>query len=427
MTKTNNYKLPDMDKFNSSPKKAIFQICEDIMVFLIFYPVVLNILGIIYGNTIALTQGIPLILYIIALALTRIKIKNHILGVISNLILLCIFLSIPFPIYERIVYGVYAIIMLMNSIHRFFKITFNFYNLLFFKLGEALLGVNLLLSYGLNNSLAKYSTLFSALMFSLLFLFYFSRNRYRLLINSEKTYYNHTTRVDLHSKKFIAALFFAFFIFTSFILLITSSINSKGNYALTHKISSIFLPSTGIDSSPTNSSPKNSSHNKSIYNNISLPQLLNLIYSHNTKSSFTDLLNKIFYITAYLLLTIILLIIIFKVIKFAIKLKFKNQAHEEIESTFLKEDFIKDIKRIIPKFKSNLSNKDKLRKQYKKLIKHYEKKGLKIKASSTPMELKNGVLNLTGNNLENITKIYDKTRYSLYEPTKKDIDKLIKK
>jgi|GEM_PF-2692940 len=422
MTKIDNYKLPNMDKFNSSPKKATFQICEDIMVFLIFYPVVLNILGIIYGNTIALTQGIPLILYIIALALTRIKIKNHILGVISNLILFCIFLSIPFPIYERIIYGVYALIMLMNSIHRFFKITFNFYNLLFFKLGETLLGVNLLLSYGLNNSLAKYSTLFSALMFSLLFLFYFSRNRYRLLIGSEKTYYNHTTKVDLHSKKFIAALFFAFFIFTSFILLITSAINSKGNYALTHEINSILFPSTGI-----NSSSINYSHNKSSYNHISLPQLSNLIFSHNTKSSFTDLLNKIFYITAYFLLTIILFIIIFKIIRFAIKLKFKDQAHEEIESTFLKEDFIKDIKRIIPKFKSNLSNKDKLRKYYKKLIKHYGKNGLKIKASSTPMELKDEILNLTSNNLENITKIYDKTRYSLYEPTKEDIDKLIKK
>lgn len=419
MNKIDYYSMPNIDKCNGSPKKVTFQVCEDTMIFLVLYPIISNILSLFFKNNFMLLQGLFLIIYTILLTLIRIKIKNHILGIILSLVLCCIFIAMPFSNYERILYGIYAVLMLVNSIKKFFKVSFTFYNLPFFALGEILLLINLMCAYGLNNSSVKYLTLFSALAFLFIFLFYFSRSRYILLINSEKHRTSNIT-VKLNSKKFITILFCISLTFMSFFLLITHSINSNANYTVVNKLMDIFIRQESISPNPnTNNAsvtdlhkaPNLHEHHKAILQN-----------TNNYKYS----LPKWAYITACLTLTVLILFIIFKVIKLVLTLKINNQEIEEGESTFLKEDLKKDLHNIVPNFTFNLSNKEKLRKYYKKLIKRYRKKGLSIKTSSTSRELKDGILNLTGDDIKDITKIYNKARYSLYEPTENDIDKLKK-
>lgn len=410
MNRIDNYKIPNMDKFNTSPKKSIFQICENIMVFLLFYPVISNALETIYKNNFVFVQGVSLIIYIVAINLIRIKVKNHILAIVLILTLCCIFLLIPFKSYERILYGIYAVLALITCIKKFYKIKFNFYDLSFFSLGEILLLTNLLVAYTLKNPLSKYLTLFSAVIFLLIFLFYFNRSRYKLFITSEKNC-NLNSMVNLSSRKFITILFCTFLFFMCFILLITKDINSNINYSLIHKVTILF--------STKNFHDPNLNARKILIKKMQKKNLIknNMIKSNNT--SYND--NKYIYIMLCLALTALILFIAFKVVKFLINNKVKNQIDTETEITFLEEDFKKDLQHIVPKFNFNLSNKEKLRKYYKKLIKHYRKKGLGVKTSSTPSELKDGILNLTGDDIESITKIYNKSRYSLYEPTKEDI------
>lgn len=417
MNKIDYYEILGTSNSNDSSKKSIFEVCEDIMIFLVLYPIMSNVLGVIYKNNLIIIQGLVLIIYTILLTLIRTKFKNPFLGIVLSLILCCVFIAIPFSNYERFICGIYIILMLITSITKFFSRNFTFYNRLSLALGEALLWLNLLFAYGLDNiSLVKYLTLFSALAFSLIFLFYLSRSRLRLLINTKKEpLYNKT--IDLSIKKFIIFLFSAFFVFMCFILLITSRINSNTNYALTHALSSIFMP---IDhQSPNKNNASITEHN---------PPRIHV--NTNTKIRGTNYFYKDHFGTYYtivaLILVVFLLFIIFKVIKLVLTLKIDNQETEEGESTFLKEDLKKDLHNIVPNFTFNLSNKEKLRKYYKKLIKRYRKKGLSIKTSSTSRELKDGILNLTGDDIKDITKIYNKARYSLYEPTENDIDKLKK-
>lgn len=419
MDKIDSYKIPDMVKLNKSPKKTIFQICENLIFFLIFYPIVLNILEMVYKNGFIFTHGIALIIYVVIINFMRIKIRKHFLAIALNLVLFFIFILIPFPNYERILYGIYAALALINSIRKFYKIDYNFYSISILILGEALLSINLLVSYALNNSFSKHLTLFCAVMLSLVFLFYSSRSKYGLLINSENKVNSNNT-VILSSRKLLISIFSAFLIFMCFTLLITNRINSGSDHALVNALTTLFSPNSLLNSNKnTNKNILKKFRNQSMFkNNEKVPQ--NIKYRNNS------FLYKYFYLILSLILILAILFFLFKMIKFLINTKIEDQQNVETETTFLNEDFRKDLSNIVPKFNFNLSDKERLRRYYKKLIKRYRKKGLDVKDSSTPMELKDRILNLTGNNIDDITKIYNKSRYSSYEPTKQDIDKFKK-
>lgn len=421
MDNVNSYRIPDVNKFSDSSKKAIFQICEDIMLFIIFYPIALNILELLYKNSPTLTQGIPLLIYVLALTLIRINIKKRPLAVILSFVLLCIFLVIPFELYARFLYGIYAVLMLALSIKQFFKPSFKFFKTFFFICGEALLFINLFCAYGANNSSVKELTLFSAIAFSLIFLFYSSRSRYKLLIASEKDN-SSSNAANLSSKKFIIALFASFLIFISCVLLITNKLNSNSDYAVVNAIYTALH--SQMPQSPADLKPKDNLNKKA-----KDPTHLNMGKITNKQKGNSEL-PMYAYIITFLVLAALIIFIGFKIVKLVVNSKIKIQEADtdaETEATFLTEDLKKDLGSIIPKFNFNLSNREKLRKYYKKLISSYRKKGLRIKDSSTSIELKDGILNLTGDDIDTATKIYNKSRYSLYEPTKEDIDNLRKK
>lgn len=417
MDNFDSYRIPDINKLSDSSKKAIFQICEDIMLFLIFYPIALNILGLIYKDIPVLIHGISLLIYAIAITLIRTNIKKRPLAIILSFVLFFIFLVIPFELYERILYGIYAVLMLALSIKQFFKSSFKFFKTFFFVCGEALLCINLFCAYASNNSSAKALTIFSAIAFSLIFLFYSSRSRYKLLIASQKDS-SRSNAADLSSNKFIIALFASFLILISCVLLVTNKLNSNSNSAVVHAIYNALNSQM-----PSAADPKKDylGENVKSLRNMKMGQL-------GPKSKGNSNLPIYAYIVAFLVLAALIIFIAFKILKLVLNLKIKDQETDtETEAIFLKEDLKKDLGSIIPKFNFNLSNEEKLRKYYKKLISSYRKKGLGIKDSSTSMELKDGILNLTGDNIDTATKIYNKSRYSLYEPTKDDIDKLRKK
>lgn len=418
MDNVNSYRIPDVNKFSDSSKKAIFQICEDLMLFLIFYPIALNILGLLHKNTPILIHGIALLIYTLALTLIRTNIKKRPLALMLSFVLFCIFLVIPFELYERVLYGIYAVLMLALSIKQFFKPSFKFFKTFFFVCGEALLFINLFCAYAANNSSVKDLTLFSAIAFSLIFLFYSSRSRYKLLIASEKNS-SHSNAADLSSQKFIIALFASFLIFISCVLLITNKLNSSSNYTVVHAIYNALQ--SQMPQSAADLKKDDLSKNANDLTHINMGKISN-------KQKGNSALPMYAYIVAYSVLAAFIILIVFKILKFFLSAKIKEpKIDTETEATFLKEDLKKDLGSIIPKFNFNLSNKEKLRKHYKKLISSYRKKGLAVKDSSTSVELKDEISNLTGDDIDTATKIYNKSRYSLYEPTKEDLARLRKK
>lgn len=68
-----------------------------------------------------------------------------------------------------------------------------------------------------------------------------------------------------------------------------------------------------------------------------------------------------------------------------------------------------------------LSNRDKIRKLYKNKVNSFMKHNVKVEKSNTPAEICSAVVKTTGVSIKDITKIYEKARYSNDEITKDEV------
>lgn len=88
-----------------------------------------------------------------------------------------------------------------------------------------------------------------------------------------------------------------------------------------------------------------------------------------------------------------------------------------------------EIKKKVNKIKNNirksifLNDKEKIRKLYKNKILKYKKKNIIVNNFFSTYEIQNEVLSKALDNIEDITKVYEKARYSNEEVTKDDIEK----
>lgn len=71
-----------------------------------------------------------------------------------------------------------------------------------------------------------------------------------------------------------------------------------------------------------------------------------------------------------------------------------------------------------------LSSRDKVRKIYKKKVKSYKKRGASIKQNLTVNDIEKEILDKTNNNIDYISNIYEKARYSNQEISKEDLEGL---
>lgn len=409
------YKVSDISPFCNSKKKLTFEILEITFNLLIFYPVISNILYAIYKNSVlCILAGILTIIYTLVINLIRIKLKIKKLAFILSIIFALSFFALPLQEYEQWTLGVYLILELLKSLHKLFKPNYKFYSLSFFFFGEIFLCINLIFTYKISNSYTIFLTILSAIIFALLFLFYLSISRSTVLIKAEKSYtFNNIKNLTTGSKKVLLLLLFTLLVVILFILLLTNSLNSFINSNIINQIT------------PLNSYSQNNGqyiiHGNSLYIAFHQKNISNIGSENSTNflSSYTKLILFIF-------VTIIIFIFLYLLFKRLLELKAKTltQTNTDTETVFLKEDLKKDLFNIANKFNFNLSNKEKLRRKYKKLIKSYAKKGVKIQDSSTTNELENEISELTKDNIKNCSDIYRKTRYSPYEPTTDDISKI---
>lgn len=413
------YKVSDISPFCNSKKKLTFEILEITFNLLIFYPLISNILYAISKNSIlCIVAGILTIIYTLVINLIRIKLKIKKLAFILSIISALSFFALPLQEYTQWTLGVYLILELLKSLRKLFKPNYKFYSLSFFFFGEIPLCINLIFAYKISNSYTIFLTILSAIIFALLFLFYLSSSRSTVLIKAEKSYtFNNIKNLTTGSKKVLLMLLFTLLAVILFILLLTNSLNSFINSNIINQITTLLNSANPYS---TNNG-QYIIHGNSLYIAFPRKNISNIGSENSTNflSSYTKLILFIF-------VTIIIFIFLYLLFKRLLELKAKmlTQTNTDTETVFLKEDLKKDLFNIAHKFNFNLSNKEKLRRKYKKLIKSYVKKGLKIQDSSTTNELENEISELTKYNIKNCSDIYRKTRYSPYEPTTDDISKI---
>jgi hypothetical protein len=73
-----------------------------------------------------------------------------------------------------------------------------------------------------------------------------------------------------------------------------------------------------------------------------------------------------------------------------------------------------------------VSNRKKIRTTYQKIIRKYSKMGIEVKFFNTPNELEKKVYNKLEKNIEEVTSIYEKARYSNYECNDDEVKKIKK-
>ncbi|WP_234125068.1 hypothetical protein [Clostridium hydrogenum] len=412
------YKVSDISPFCNSPKKLIFEILEVIMNFLIFYPVISYILYPTSKNGVSfLLTSILTIIYLAAINLIRIKLKRKKLIFFLSLVLGLSFFTIPLQESSKWVIGIYLTLELLKSLRKTFKPNYKFYSLPFFFFGELVLGINLVFAYTINSSYVIFLNILSSIIFALLFLFYLSSSRSAVLINAEKGYtFNNIKKLTAGSRKILLPLLFIFLAVISFILLLTNGINHLINSNIVKQIVSLFVSANPYNTTTKQFDMQRNSLYKMFHPNGSD---ISIKSTNNFSSSHTSLI-------LIILVTIILFFFLYLLFKRLLDLKAKmvTQTNTDTETVFLEEDLKKDLISIRHKFNFNLSNKEKLRRKYKKLIKSYAKKGLKIQDSSTTNELENEISELTKDNIKNCGDIYRKARYSSFEPTPDDISKI---
>jgi hypothetical protein len=72
------------------------------------------------------------------------------------------------------------------------------------------------------------------------------------------------------------------------------------------------------------------------------------------------------------------------------------------------------------------SNRKKIRKLYNKMISKHKNKGIKLSIANTPLEMQQKIHENTKQNLEEVTRIYEKARYSTKECSDEDVNKFKK-
>ncbi|HEY5560794.1 MAG TPA: hypothetical protein VIK72_03400 [Clostridiaceae bacterium] len=407
-------------------KPIVYEILELLFYFLIVYPILTLILYTITKRSNDLYICLLLIFPHLIFKLSSLKLRRLSVFLLIHFIVVAIYLILPFSFFERIVMGIYLLFAMIFSMKDRVKVDRDVYSFSQVIRGTIILTIAYIVAKTLNFAIIDRIILIAAIVLVLLSSGYIFVLRTKKLMAWEKSY------SDISLAKFLKQSYvFTIFIITA-ILFLVIVFGQGGLFAIADFIDMkimaimrvIYRPndaSTKLPSSPPiTTPPKNSKFDLSKLTTGVKPIPAIII----------NILNFIFY-TVIGILAIIAIIFIVKGIVDAIKNIYnnyygKNDKHEETrESIFSFSEFSEGIlkktkdltKKLVIPF--NLTNNEKIRKLYKKLVIKNAKKKFAISLADSPAEIEGKLLSKfkdTG-----ITEIYEKARYSKENSTKEEL------
>ncbi|WP_244833599.1 hypothetical protein [Clostridium sp. BJN0001] len=406
---------------NNFQKKLSYHIIESILYFLTVYPVVACINYGINNNKNDIYMGLFLIIPIIVMIFFMMKIKDLKLFIIFLFSFTAIsifvigFLLRKYPF--AVILLIFAYKIFKNSLKKQ-NVKFSLFT--FFVLEILLIPQNIIALISKINELSSLIMIISViiLIISLMYL---------IKIRNTKLSMEGSDNLSGSKSNNIFVLSFGILIAVFMICVSLSGVFKVTSYAdkkVVNTITNLFN---------INYVQKAFDYQKDDNNNGDKNDLLENIFGSKmlkNEGEISDSVKIVFDIIEKIIFTVIVLIfmyfilnkimILFKAAKNIEKITFVYK--EEKNNKSGKEKVNKQYKNIIKNV--FLSNKDKARKLYKNKILKFRKDQIIISNNDTVGDIQNKILRKTNHNIEEISSIYNKIRYSNKEVTNKDIDKI---
>jgi hypothetical protein len=426
-SKINIVQTSESYMYTVKSKALGYELAEDWMLFWTFFmPIILIISAFSKENTL-IYKGILYLIPIFAITIIRRNITSSFKYLLANVFIVFLIFMISFTLLEKVIYGGGAILYFFISLRKRNKEIVEFYKISMLLLMEIIMLICYIIATNYNLTVQKNLINFTSINIAITCAIYIYISRISRLKEWEgefiKDYSHRMRKINLTCIAFISGTIL-------FFLLIAWRIGLFELFdMLTNRILDFFNATHSYAIKPIK--------NKPVINKAT-PDLgdgLKNLHPSGKSSNFLTILFKIIYFIFFLALFLGLIYFLFHLLIIirnfyrGLRLK-KTYKREESKFELSLMDMKKEIIKKTDKFKVsfmlpfNMSNSKKIRRLYYKLIKAYKIKGLSVYDFNTPVEIEGKVKEVLDKNINIVTQIYEKARYSKEVCSKEDVDKM---
>lgn len=402
---------------NNYNKTLNYELVENLIYFLSFYPMLIIIYYILHKNISALLMIFSLIIPIFIMTYFRMKIKKISSFRISILLVSIISFLICMKLFNTYIFGIFLIPWALRCLQKASIkqiVNFNKSNLINL---ELFLFIQLFLCALLKYYIIEKLILLVSITLAIISIAYIAKIRtVRLSMddNGKKTFDTKENNIFIFSVVAFSVLIIIF-MYTTGIFKVASNI--------TNTFASKLLESNNGTPMKVVSNENNSNFEPMQYELPMNEEIKPIGKIGTILIIISKVIGKIIYIgiISFTILVIVnALLIILK--------KFKNK--EKINIVFEKNYFEKEIREKTNLIKRKISksiysnNNERARKLYKNKILSYNKKNIKVNKFLSTQDIEKEILNKTNENIQSLTQVYEKARYSNIEITKEELIKI---
>lgn len=412
-----------------SSKRLRLFIIEQLMNFIILYPVVGVMIGYYSSEYINLFGGVIVLITTIIMNICLKKINNRYFRFVTQMLLpiLCfavVWVSFSNLFIKYIIIGYLLVSMLMYYISISRKeIKIRSFPYMF--LGEIILGGTYFFAYTVSVVKMEMPIVIFALLLAFLSIYYVSSSRIEFFMEQEKQYtHNELSKVyNMNMLLFIGIAMGILIICIILHLLIYSfGINVLLQRILVIPVNLFLLMLNAMIG--TDYKAKSVSQDEKV--RVTMQQTHISAQAEQASRVFDEVILCVF-IAIILVFVLSKLFGIYKNLK---NLGGKNETSERVKGEEEKSESTLDIFSTISKlFNTKKTNKEKVRKEYYKFVKTNSKGKVEIQNSDVPFEIDDKVSKVLKKEVKDITKLYEKARYSketISDEQVKNIKQLIK-
>ncbi|MDP4146477.1 MAG: hypothetical protein Q8936_18675 [Bacillota bacterium] len=423
-----SYEMPEFWSAAISIKDLKYELMEIVMTFILLFPTAASFSYYAESNVKAEAGSLLVVLFPLAMTTVRRTVKNIYISIVLHLIIAAMFFIVPLDASKHFFFILYIIYCVYSSIHGYFRVNRKFWNYSSFVLGEVSLCISALIWSFKDDKFIYYTIILMAAVFALIFIVYYSKSRIERLVVLEKQYdYNSVDKVKTIYNKFITSilgvLVVGYVILYSIFGSITWKIEHFSKMGLLTALAAVGKVFGGVRMEQLMKNVRDRQKNM-----MKVSFADTRIVKHDSKyDAIGNVLGVIITIIGITLLVIYFYTLVrYFYFNFIKGTKVISQDDDEkVERIYLKNKNIEKLDNNIDEIRQalgiNITEREKVRRRYKKVITKYRKKGIMPKMVDTTSDIKTKINNSTGDNIDRLTEIYQKVRYSKEGPTDNEI------
>lgn len=413
------YSITDEYMKNNYVKTLAYELIENLIYFLCAYPIVAMINHILDKSEKMLYLNILTIVPILLMTYLRVKVKTMRKFILGIVLVISIFLVIGFVL-KQYIFMVFLILWAIDCIKRSTskqRVGFNKINLL---IVESLLIPQIIVAAGADLKEVQVLAAIISVVIMIISIGYICKARNVRLSMDD-------TENESFNKKDNNIFIFGILILIAMLIFILYNLGTFDvAYDLTRKFANFLLNIGKGDLNKPSNDIKGFIPESS---NIDLSGLSST--SAETPSIFYQIIAKILDVILNIIFIVVIIVISYLLIN-RILIYIKMLRNNDKITFVFNSNNENEIKKKVNKIRHNISkliflnDKEKIRKLYKDKVIKYKKNNIKVNNFYSTNEIQKEILSKASDNIEDVTKVYEKARYSNEKITKNDVEILKK-